>query len=113
MGSSKGFPSMLRSIDYKLWKRKNCPTITWHGQLKGHCEYATIILEVVTSNELSICHSYFGLPGSHSDLNVFQRSHLFLRLFVGEAPPVNFEVNASIQWDTILIMAYILRGLYL
>lgn len=35
----------------------------------------------------------FVLPGSNNDLNVLQRSLLFSRLSVGEAPPVKFEIN--------------------
>jgi hypothetical protein len=36
---------------------------------------------------------FFGLPGSHNDINVLHRSHLFARLAEGDAPEVNFIVN--------------------
>lgn len=92
MGASKSFPGMLGSIDCMHWKWKHCPTAL-HGQFKGKGKDATIILEAVASNDLWIWHSYFGLPESNNDLNVLQRSNLLARLSVGEAPPVNFEIN--------------------
>ena len=49
----RGFPGMLRSIDCMHWKWKNCPT-SWQGMYTGHCHETTIILEVVTSQDLWI-----------------------------------------------------------
>lgn len=92
MGASNGFPGMLGCIDCMHWKWKNFP-VSWHGQFTGHCHDPTVILEAVTSSDLWIWHAYFGLPGSHNDINVLQRSPLFARLAAGEAPPVDFDVN--------------------
>ncbi|XP_062186025.1 uncharacterized protein LOC133889569 [Phragmites australis] len=36
---------------------------------------------------------FFGLAGSHNDINVLHRSHLFAKLAEGEAPQVNYTVN--------------------
>jgi len=92
MGAARGFPGMLGCIDCMHWQWKNCPT-TWHGQFTGHCHDPTIILEAVASHDLWIWHAYFGMPGSHNDINVLHRSPLFARLAAGKAPPVNFQVN--------------------
>jgi len=53
----------------------------------------TIILEAVASKDLWIWHAFFGLPGSHNDINVLHRSHLFARLVDGQAPKVDFTIN--------------------
>ena len=88
----RGWPGMLGSIDCMHWTWKNCPA-GWKGQYKGHCNDPTIILEAVASKDLWIWHAYFGLPGSHNDLNVLARSPLFSRLVAGDAPRVSYEVN--------------------
>jgi hypothetical protein len=36
---------------------------------------------------------FFGMPGSHNDLNVLSRTPLSSRLVAGNAPPVSYEVN--------------------
>ena len=83
---------MLGSIDCMHWEWKNCPT-AWQGQYTGHVHKPTIILEAVASQDLWIWHAFFGLPGSHNDINVLHRSHLFAKLAEGEAPQVNYIIN--------------------
>ncbi|XP_039780505.1 putative nuclease HARBI1 [Panicum virgatum] len=94
IGASRGFPGMLGSIDCMHWSWKNCPT-TWHGMYRGHKKEPTIILEAVASKDLWIWHSFFGMPGSHNDINVLQRSPIFARLAEGEGPQVNFNINGK------------------
>jgi hypothetical protein len=53
----------------------------------------TIILEAVASDDLWIWHAFFGMPGSHNDINVLDRSSLFANLAEGTAPQVNYTVN--------------------
>jgi hypothetical protein len=92
IGAQKGFPGMLGSIDCMHWAWKNCP-YEKQGQYKGHVEKPTIILEAVASNDLWIWHAFFGMPGSHNDINVLHRSPLFDNLAEGRAPEVKFSVN--------------------
>jgi hypothetical protein len=91
-GKERGFPGMLGSIDCMHWKWKNCPT-AWHGMYSGHVHEPTIILEAVASYDLWIWHAFFGLPGSHNDINVLERSSIFAELAEGRAPPVNYSIN--------------------
>lgn len=74
------------------WQWKNCP-IQKQGQYKGHVDKPTIILEAVASKDLWIWHAFFGMPGSHNDINVLHRSPLFANLAEGTAPQVNYTVN--------------------
>ena len=92
IGASRGFPGMLGSIDCMHWSWKNCPT-AWHGMYRGHKKKPTIILEAVASKDLWIWHAFFGMPGSHNDINVLQRSPRFARLPKGESPQVNYNIN--------------------
>jgi hypothetical protein len=92
LGEQNGFPGMLGSIDCMHWAWKNCP-LEWQGQYKGHMEEPTIILEAVASNDLWIWHAFFGMPGSHNDINVLHRSPLFAKLAEGRAPEVNYTIN--------------------
>lgn len=90
----RGFPGMLGSIDCMHWKWKNCP-VAWHGMYSGHVHEPTIILEAVASYDLWIWHAFFGLPGSHNDINVLERSSIFSALTEGRAPPVNYSINGN------------------
>ena len=92
IGASRGFSSILGSIDCMHWSWKNCLT-AWHGMYRGYKKEPTIILEAVASVDLWIWHAFFGMPGSHNDINVLQRSNIFARLTEGEGPQVNFKIN--------------------
>ncbi|CAL5439441.1 unnamed protein product [Camellia sinensis] len=92
IGEVRGFPSMLGSLDCMHWEWKNCPK-AWQGQYVGHQKKPTIILEAVASYDLWIWHAFFGMPGSHNDLNVLDRSPLFSDLAQGKAPPVHYTIN--------------------
>jgi len=74
------------------WAWKNCP-YEKQGQYKGHVDKPTIILEAVASHNLWIWHAFFGMPGSHNDINVLHWSPLFENLAEGTAPQVNYTVN--------------------
>jgi hypothetical protein len=62
---------------------------------RGHMGKPTIILEVVTTWDFRIWHAFFGMPGSHIDINVLQRSPMFDDLVNGRAPLVEFNVNGT------------------
>jgi len=59
----------------------------------GHIREPTIILEAMASNDLWIWHAFFGLPGSHNDINVLEQSDVFANLVEGRAPPINYSIN--------------------
>jgi hypothetical protein len=61
----------------------------------GHAEGCTVILEAVISQDLWICHSFFGMAGSNNDINVLHRSPVFNRLMQGKAPRVSYEINGN------------------
>jgi hypothetical protein len=60
---------------------------------KGHKEGWSVVLEVVADQDLWIWHAFFGMAGSHNDINVLQCLNVFSRLVEGNAPPVNFVIN--------------------
>lgn len=92
VAEARGFPGILGSLDCMHWPWKNCPA-AWAGQYRGKEKEPTIILEAVISYELWIWHAFFGMPGSHNDINVLDRSPLFTNLCEGRAPAVNFRIN--------------------
>jgi hypothetical protein len=88
----RGFPGNLGSVDCMHWVWKNCPS-AWQGMYTGHVHDPTIILEAVADKDLWIWHAFFGMPGSHNDINVLHRSSLFARLAEGQAPEVKYTIN--------------------
>jgi hypothetical protein len=92
VNEKRGFPGMLGSIDCMHWKWKNCPT-AWKGQYTGHSHEPTLILEAIVSYDRWIWHAFFGLPGSHNDINVLEHSSAFTELAQWRAPPVNYSIN--------------------
>ncbi|RWR92167.1 putative nuclease HARBI1 [Cinnamomum micranthum f. kanehirae] len=92
-GERRGFPGMLGSIDCMHWKWKNCP-VAWKGMYaRGDHREPSLILEAVASYDLWIWHGFFGLLGSHNDINVLDRSPIFTDLGEGRTPPTNYSIN--------------------
>ncbi|KAA1081131.1 hypothetical protein PGT21_050295 [Puccinia graminis f. sp. tritici] len=92
IGARRGFPGMLGSVDCMHWEWKNCPS-AWAGQFQGKEETPTVILEAVASQDLWIWQAYFGLPGSHNDINVLDQLPLFKNLLNGQAPKCEYSIN--------------------
>ncbi|KAH9457201.1 hypothetical protein Pst134EA_033057 [Puccinia striiformis f. sp. tritici] len=94
INEKRGFPGMLGSLDCMHWGWKNCPA-AWKGQYQGKEKKATIILEAVVSQDLWFWHSFFGIPGSHNDINVLDMSPLFTNILNGVAPKCTFLINGN------------------
>ena len=107
VGQHNGFPGMLGSIDCMHWKWKNCPS-KWKGQYIGHTRDPTIILEIMALYDLWIWHAFFGLRGSHNDINVLEQFSVFSELVEGCAPLVNYSIN-GIDYSMGYYLAY---GIY-
>jgi len=107
IGESCGFPGMLGNIDCMHWKLKNCSN-AWKCMNSGHIHEPTIIFEVVASYDFWIWHAFFGLLGSHNDINVLELSYVFTNLVAGHAPPVNYSVNGH----NYTMRYYLANGIY-
>jgi hypothetical protein len=94
MNEARGFPDMIESIDCMHWQCAKCHT-AFAGMYKGHKGKPTMILEAVATQDLRIWHAFFGLPGSHNDINVLHRSPVFDELANGNTPLVDFTVNGN------------------
>jgi hypothetical protein len=90
------------------WQWKNCP-VAWRGQFThGDKGVPTMILEAVATKDLRIWHAFFGVAGSNNDINVLNKSPLFIQKLRGEAPRVQYVVNGK-QYD---IGYYLADGIY-
>ena len=54
------------------------------------------MLEAVASQDLWICHAYFGVAGSNNDINVLNQSPLFNDVLQGYTPECSFTINGRI-----------------
>jgi hypothetical protein len=59
------------------------------------CIPSICILEVVADKDLWIWHAFFGMFGSHNNINVLHQSSIFARLADGHAPKVNYTINTN------------------
>jgi hypothetical protein len=95
LGERRGFPGMFGSIDCMHWQWERCPN-AWKGQFtRGDQKVPTLILEAVASHDLWIWHAFFGVAGSNNDINVLNKSTLFLNELKGQAPRVQYMVNGK------------------
>jgi hypothetical protein len=75
------------------WPWKKCPT-AWRGQFtRGDHGVPTMILKAIASQDHQIWNAYFGTAGSNNDINILNKSHLFIQELKGEASRVQFTVN--------------------
>jgi hypothetical protein len=94
-----GFPDMIGSIDCMHWRWKNCPK-AWAGFFtRGDKGCPTMILEAVASRDRRIWHAFFGTAGSQNDINILNKSPLFINRLKGEAPRVHYSINGN-PYDT-------------
>jgi hypothetical protein len=66
------------------------------------------VLEAVASYDLWIWHFFFGLPGSHNDINILDQSPLFRNMLNGVAPTCSYQINGK----TFLQGYYLSDGIY-
>jgi hypothetical protein len=105
---SRGFPGHVGSLDCMHWPWENCPK-GWAGMFtSGNKRVPTMILEAVATRDLRIWHAFFGTAGAYNDINVLNKSPLFIDAIKGEAPRVQFVVNEN-QYDT---GYYLTDGIY-
>jgi hypothetical protein len=86
------FLGMLGSIDGMHWEWSAC-SVAYHGAYRGHKGKPALILEAVASKSLRVWHVFFGMLGSHNDINVIQRSPVFDDLAHGRTVPIRLKVN--------------------
>jgi hypothetical protein len=81
--------------------RRHAPGLQSHGPIprifplenNSKVYYPAISLEVVASRDRWICHAFFGIIGSNNDINVLNKSPLFIDVIRGHTPKVSFTVN--------------------
>jgi hypothetical protein len=101
---ARGFSRMLGSIDCMHWAWKNCPK-GWADMFTcGDKGIPTMILEAVATHDLRIWHAFFGTAGSQNDINVLNKSPLFIQAINGKAPTVQYYVNGT-QYDMCYYLA--------
>ncbi|KAI8530400.1 hypothetical protein RHMOL_Rhmol11G0055500 [Rhododendron molle] len=74
----------------------------------GHIREPTVVLEAVASYDRWIWHANFGLLGSNNDINVLERSLVFMELAQGYAPPANYSINGH----NCMMGYYLADGIY-
>ncbi|XP_020164442.1 uncharacterized protein [Aegilops tauschii subsp. strangulata] len=95
ISEARGGQVCLDLLTACIGNEKNYPKAL-QGQYQGHVKNPTIILEVVASQDLWICHAFFGMPESCNDINVLKRSPLFARLSEGKVPPCHYTANGHV-----------------
>nr|GFA05534.1 hypothetical protein [Tanacetum cinerariifolium] len=88
------FSGMLGSLDCTDWEWFDC-SYAFKAQYvrRDNGSNPFILLEVVASQDLWICHAFFGVAGSNNNFNVLYQSPLFNDLKTGRASEIPFVAN--------------------
>ncbi|CAH1444230.1 unnamed protein product [Lactuca virosa] len=103
------FPGMLRSLDCLHWAWACSPNPHKGQYTRGDHGYPTVILEAVASQDMWICHAFFGSVGSLNDINVLNMSPLLDDMYNGTAPDSSFQVAGTSYRNRY----YLVDGIYL
>ncbi|XP_022013957.1 uncharacterized protein LOC110913433 [Helianthus annuus] len=88
-----GLPGMKASLNCMKWEWELCPT-AWQGShTSGYHRMPAMMLEAGASQDLWIWYAFFGMPGSHNDINIVHHSPLLNDLINGVGPKGTFIVN--------------------
>ena len=109
----RAWPGMLDSIDCTHRNWKNCPK-AWQGMYCGKSRDATIVLEVVASEDLWIWHCFFICP-AHSMISMCCNALICLLglLVVMLLLATTLSMGMNTPKVTILQMVYTLLGAHL
>lgn len=73
-----------------LWK--NCPS-AWSGQYSGKEGTPTLVLEAIADDRTWIWHSFFGSPGSNNDININDRSSMWIKVAEDSFPKFTYSMS--------------------
>jgi len=102
-------PGCMGSLDCCHWDWQQCPT----GMAAAYqiCKGKTcIVVETVCDKDLWMWHLFVGAPGSLNDMNVMQKSNLYLDVTGGHSPPRSMPVTINERTRT--LPCYLFDGIY-
>jgi hypothetical protein len=79
------------------------PSLNWmaasnvnlDAAIRARFSGSAVILEAIVSQDLWFGHCFFGLPGSHNNINVLNVSLLFTNLLNGISPKCEYKINGN------------------
>lgn len=71
---------------------KNCPS-AWAGQYTGKEGIPTLVLEAIADDRTYIWHSFFGSPGSNNDININDRSPMWIKIAEESFPKFTYNMS--------------------
>ena len=69
VNKSRGFPSMMGSIDRTHWQWKMCP-ISWQGMYQDRIRKRNIVAEAIAGHDMYFFQAFVGCPSPMNDLNI-------------------------------------------
>ena len=107
--AERGVPGCMGSLDSTHWEWHQCPT-GMAGAYETRKGSHGIVVEAVCDEDLWIWRLFVGSPNSLNDIDVLNRSPLYLDVTAGRWPPrdVPSTVNGTIR----TLLYYLVDGIY-